>query len=212
MHDYPGKLIVFDGPDGGGKTTQCRLARTYLESNGRRVHYLREPGGTKIGEEVRRILLDPVHEDMTPEAELLLFNASRTQLIKTVIIPALERGEYPLLDRFFTATVAYQVFAGDLPVKLAMSVIEFATLNLKPDLTCIFDLPPEVGIARCMGGEALDRIEQKNLEYHIKVRQGFLQYAAENTATTVVIDATRSVEEIEAEVKLLLEQRILNST
>ncbi|MBW3011267.1 dTMP kinase [Candidatus Woesearchaeota archaeon] len=210
MHDYPGKLIVFDGPDGGGKTTQCRLALDYLKTKGRTVHYLREPGGTKIGEEVRRILLDPEHEDMTPEAELLLYQASRTQLVQTVVIPALKEGDDVLLDRFFSATFAYQIIAGNLPREQGMTVIEFATLGLKPDLTCVFDLPPEVGLARGGARGALDRIEQKDLEYHIKVREGFLEYARLNPQSTVVIDAAKIIEEIHIDIKKILEERVLS--
>ncbi|MCK4670848.1 MAG: dTMP kinase [Nanoarchaeota archaeon] len=209
MHEYPGKLIVFDGPDGGGKTTQCHRAISYLESRGRIVHYFREPGGTRLGEDVRAILLDPANVDMTLRAELLLYNASRAQLVETVIIPILKQGEIALLDRFGSATFAYQILAGNLPREEGLSVISFATQSLKPDLTAIFDLPPEVGIARCIGGEALDRIELRDLDYHRKVREGFLEYAGLNQDHTVIIDATKRIEEVQTDVQKILEERIL---
>lgn len=209
MHDYPGKLIVFDGPDGGGKTTQARSAQDRLEYAGKKMLHLREPGGTDVGEAVRTILLHPQHKDMTLRTELLLYQASRAQLVETRIIPALKNGEYVLLDRFYSATFAYQVIAGDLPKKKAMNVIDFATLGLRPDLALIFDLPPEAGLARC-GKRELDRIEQRDLGYHRRVRQGFLEYAQLNPDNTVVIDATRTVHEIQADVQKILEDRVLD--
>jgi dTMP kinase len=199
MTTSPGLFIVLDGPDGAGKTTQAAALEAHLrEAHGRETLAVREPGGTKLGEDVRRILLDPAHEAMILEAELLLYMASRAQLVKTVIAPALEGGKAVVADRYVTASLAYQGVAGGLGTEPVRSIGAFATGDLAPDLILVLDVPPETGLAR--GGEERDRIEARDLSYHEKVREGFLGLDRIYPGRVTVIDATRPPAEVTRDV------------
>lgn len=171
-------LIVFEGGEGVGKTTQ--IARLSKSMFAREIPHLlaREPGGTSLGGEIRHILLDPAREDMAPRAEALLFMASRAQLVETEIRPALARGHVVLLDRFFLSTYAYQVAGRGLPEDEVRAANRFATRGLVPDLTLLLELPEAEGIARAEGrnGE-LDRIERSSDGFHERVSAAFSRFS-----------------------------------
>jgi len=183
------KFISFEGIDGAGKTTQIELLKKKLLSLGEKVEVLREPGGTLISEKIRKILLDKNNLNLSPEAESLLFFASRNQLLKEKIIPMLDRGDFIICDRFNDSTIAYQGygFSGDVE-KLKM-ISGFATLNNSPELTFYLDVGVETSVSRREYMED-DRIEKKGIQYLNKVRQGFLSIADNNPNRIITIDAS----------------------
>jgi dTMP kinase len=171
-----GLLVVLEGPEGAGKTTQLRLLADWLGAHGRTAVTVREPGGTVVGDEIRRLLLDPA-SDIVPRSEALLFMASRAQLVEREIRPALERGAVVLVDRFFLATYAYQGVGRGLPeadLKVANSM---ATQGLKPDLTLLMMLPVEAGLARAVKRGERDRMERAELAFHERVAHAFDTFA-----------------------------------
>ena len=189
------KFIAMDGVEGCGKTTQCGLLAKTLIASGRKVTLTREPGGTIIGEKIRALLLDPGNEEMTPLVEALLFTAARAQLVAKVLVPELRVADVVICDRWVSSTFAYQGYGGPLPLKWIETLTSYATTfdlfrrPLTPDLVIILDLDPAVGFGR-KGDDALDRMEQKGLEYHQRVRQGFLEYAKWHPEFCKVVDAT----------------------
>jgi dTMP kinase len=171
------RLIVFEGGEGSGKSTQLRRLAAALQAHGIRHLCLREPGGTPLGTEVRRILLDPT-SDITPRAEALLFMASRAQLVEREIRPALARGEVVLLDRFFLSTYAYQIGGHGLPEEEVRSANRFATGGLVPDLTLLLSFPVEDGLARAASrASAHDRMEAMGSPFHRRVAAAFDTFA-----------------------------------
>ncbi|MDD5730135.1 MAG: dTMP kinase [Candidatus Omnitrophica bacterium] len=169
------KFITFEGSEGCGKSTQSRLLYEYLKQKGFKVLYLREPGGTKISEKIRQLLLDAKNESMSRECELLLYMASRAQLVHEIIKPALKEGKIVICDRFLDSTLAYQGFGLGMDLDLIKYIGEFATLGVKPDLTILMDLPVEDGLKYRHLIE--DRIEKRSLNYHTRVRKGYLALA-----------------------------------
>lgn len=174
----PGLLIVFEGSEGAGKSTQIRRLASALEGAGRPVTCVREPGGTALGEEVRRLLLDPATGvAVSPAAEALLFMASRAQLVATVVRPALARGDVVIVDRFFLSTYAYQVDGRGLDAALVRDANRLAVGGLVPDVTLLLRLPPEVGMARAAGRGGPDRMEQSGAAFHERVAAAFARFA-----------------------------------
>jgi dTMP kinase len=202
------RLIVFEGPEGAGKTTQLQLVATMLRRRGDDVATFREPGGTPVGDAIRTVLLDP-GSDVTPTAEALLFMASRAQLVEREIRPALDRGATVLLDRFFLATYAYQAIGRGLEERAIRSANQIAAAGLVPDLTLLFRLPVEVGLARAFdrnrGGH--DRMERADRAFHERVARGFdtfadptWQAAHPECGRIVAIDATGTPDDVFARV------------
>jgi dTMP kinase len=190
-----GRFIVFDGPDGSGKSTQfSRLAG--LAGRHLTVCEVREPGGTPAGEAIRHVLLDPALADMSVRCEMLLYMASRAELVAERIRPALDRGEFVLADRFVSSTLAYQGAAGGLERSDILSVGRVAIGQTWPDLTVIFDVDDRIAASRVSGER--DRIESKSAEYHRRVREGYLAQAREESETYLVIDASRDPDAVEA--------------
>ncbi|MGC9454834.1 MAG: dTMP kinase [Phycisphaerae bacterium] len=191
-----GKFIVIDGPDGAGKTTQQKLLAQWLRDAGMRVVETQDPGGTAIGDNIRRILLDGKHSEMAVATELMLYMASRAQLAEEVIRPALARGDCVLCDRWVSATIAYQgaggADAGQIQTVAAVAVGELA----KPDLTLLLDLPAETGLQRKGKDAAPDRMEAKDIEFHRRVRELFLAQAEQYPQRFAVIDASANSEEV----------------
>ncbi len=174
-----GKFITFEGPEGGGKTTQAKRLVERLQAAGQPVVYTREPGGTPTGEAIREILQhNKAGEAPCAETEVLLFAASRAQLVRHVIIPALERGDWVVCDRFADSTTAYQGYGRGFSVEQMIAINEFAIDGAQPDLTILLDLPVSDGFARLQqrGGKK-DRIESEALDFHERVRAGYLELA-----------------------------------
>ncbi|MEX0654905.1 MAG: dTMP kinase [Phycisphaeraceae bacterium] len=185
-----GRFVVFDGPDGSGKSTQFRRFASFVEQGGIAVCHVREPGGTAIGEQIRKLLLeyrDDQHGQMDVHCEMLLFMASRAQLVAERIGPARQRGELVLADRFISSTLAYQGAAGGMSLDAIRRVGEVALGEHWPDLVVVFDVDEQTAATRL--SPLLDRMEQKGADYHAKVRQGYLEQAKADPARHLVIDA-----------------------
>ncbi|MGZ4031365.1 MAG: dTMP kinase [Tumebacillaceae bacterium] len=189
-----GLFLTLEGPDGSGKSTQIRRLAERLGEHGIKYMTTREPGGTPIGDQIRTLLLDPNNGAMVAKTEALLYAASRAQHVAEVIRPALERGEVVLCDRYIDASLAYQATGLGLSPDYVRSLNEEATDGLWPNRTYLIDVQAEIGIERVAKsrGARLDRIEQRDLTYHNRVRQQFLQLAEENPARICVIDGTQS--------------------
>jgi dTMP kinase len=171
-----GMLIVFEGPEGAGKSTQLRLLADWLGERGHDVVAVREPGGTIVGDEIRRLLLDPA-SDIVPRTEALLFMASRAQLVEREIRPALATGAIVLVDRFFLSTYAYQGDGRGLPEEDLRMANRIATAGLIPDHTLLLTLPPEEGLARAGRRGERDRMERAELAFHERVSNAFSRFA-----------------------------------
>ena len=189
-----GRFLVFDGPDGSGKSTQIDRFSSWCEKHAVGIDLVREPGGTAIGEAIREILLNPVHQEMTVRAEMLLYMASRSQLVRERIRPSLDRGDLVLADRFISSTLAYQGTAGGLSADEILAVGEVATDGIEPDLVVIFDVDAETSQSRLSGEK--DRMELKGTEFHRRVRDGYLSQAARNPDGYLVIDASMNESEV----------------
>ena len=203
-------FITFEGPEGAGKSTQIRLLQEYLESLGRKVLVTREPGGTPLAENFRNIVKHYQGEEpLYPATELLLFEAARAQHTRYVIAPALAAGTIVLCDRFADSTEAYQGAGRSLDMKFLQDLNNFAMAECKPDLTLLFDLPVEVGMARARARVAHiadhnDRLEAEKMDFHERVRSSFLQIARREPERVKVLDATQSIDILAAAVKELV--------
>ncbi len=199
-----GLFVTFEGPEAGGKSTQIGLLREFLEKHGKDVLCTREPGGTMAGEAIRNLLQhDSAGENLVGAAETLLFEASRAQLVAEVIKPALEKGKVVICDRFSDSTVAYQGYGRGFGVQAVGHLNDFATGGLKPDVTFLLDIPVEEGFRRIeerntANKTVKDRLESEAIDFHKKLRQGFLEMAEHEPFRFVVIDALGTVEETAA--------------
>lgn len=191
-----GLFITVEGIDGCGKSTQAELIAHALEAAGHDVLRLREPGGVKISEQIRAILLDPANGEMGDVCELLLYEAARAQLVHQVIRPALAAGKTVICDRFYDSTTAYQAFADGLDRGMVSQANELAVDGCRPDLTLVFDLPVEDALRRRSGREAEDRLELKGLEFQERVAAGFRAVAADEPDRVKLIDAGGSIAEV----------------
>jgi len=194
VSEMPGRFVVLEGPDGGGKTTQAARLVAWLDSLGREVVACREPGGTALGDRLRGLLLDRSGVALGMRAEMLLFMASRAQLVEEVIRPALGRGAVVVGDRYLLSTVVYQGHAGGLDVDDLWRVGRAATGRLMPNLTVVVDVPPEV--ARVRIGAGRDRIEDRGEAYRARVRDGFVREAATYPAPIVVVDGSAGMDAV----------------
>ncbi len=193
-----GRFIVFDGPDGCGKTTQFRRFGAFAEEQGVEVCTVREPGGTSIGEQIREVLLDVKNEEMEVRCELLLYMASRAQLVAEVLGPARERGELILADRFVSSTLAYQGTAGGVSAEDIRAIARIALRDVQPDLYVIFDVDSETAAGRLDAEK--DRMERKGNAFHERVREGYRAQVEAEPERYVLINAWKSVEEVWREV------------
>ncbi len=199
-----GKLITFEGAEGSGKSTQMDLAFQLLQKNKMSPLFLREPGGVKISEKIREILLDRKNDNMADTCEMLLYMAARAQLVGEVIAPALKKGVIILCDRFLDSTVVYQGYGSGMDLKAISEVGRFATQGIQPDLTFLFDIDAKEGLFRIKREK--DRIEGKALAYHQRVRKGYQKLAAEQPDRIRLIPAQQSREVIQQIVKKYLEE------
>jgi dTMP kinase len=196
MSKDAGLFVVFDGGEGCGKTTQARLLAEHLRGLGRRVHVLRDPGTTRVGELIRGILLNPDHTELGMRCEMLLYMAARAQMMHETILPLLANGDVVICDRFVSSTLAYQLGGDRLTAEDIRAVAGIAISDRFPDLTIILDIP--VGKARRKPNP--DRIEQRPPEYHETVRQRFLEQARSDPGHYRVINADRGLAEVGADV------------
>jgi dTMP kinase len=202
-------FITFEGIEGSGKTTQIQLLSTHLDQAGVEHVLTREPGGTPAGNQIRRLLLDPENRDLSPLAELLLYQAARAQHLARVIVPALAEEKIVLCDRYKDATRAYQGKGRQLPEDLVEQLNRLDLLALEPDLTLLFDLDPGAALARARRRErsALteqSRFEQENMEFHQRVREAYRGLAAASPQRIRTVDAAGSIQEVHARVLAVL--------
>jgi dTMP kinase len=200
-------FVTFEGSEGSGKSTQIGQLTSYLKALGFSVLTTREPGGTNIGEQVRVCLHDVANRDMTPEAEVMLYSASRAQLVEEVIRPALEEGSIVLSDRYADSTLAYQGYGRGQDINALKNITRFATGGLKPNLTLFLDINVSAGLERrTAGGQEMNRMDLQTIAFYERVRQGYLKMVAEEPERWVIIDANRPVDEVQAEIRLVVEK------
>lgn len=200
-------FVTFEGPEGSGKTSQIIPLVNTLRQKGYKVFATREPGGTTIGDQIRQVLTRLDNKSMNPRTEILLFCASRAQLVDETITPRLEKGEIVLCDRFTDSTLAYQGYGHGLDLDFLRRLLNFATNGIKPDLTLLLDVDPEMGLRRRInsGGE-WNRLDAYELAFHQRVRQGYLKMAQEEPDRWVVVDAGQTPEKVQA----VLQKSLLN--
>ncbi len=202
-------FITLEGPDGSGKTTQIRLLYDALVAAECDVLLTREPGGTTIGDQIRVVLHDVENNDLVPEAEILLYSASRAQLVGQVIRPALAAGTIVLCDRYADSTMAYQGYGRALSLEALTAITAFATGGLKPDLTLFLDLEPEIGLTRRKAsGQEWNRMDQQTLDFYRLTRTGYHTLAAMEPERWVSIDASGSTTEVAAAVWATVQRRL----
>lgn len=201
-----GVFITFEGPEGSGKTTQIRLLTACLEADGYDVLTTREPGGTPIGDQIRAVVHNVANTEMVAEAEILLYSASRAQLVGQLIRPALTQGQVVLSDRYADSTTAYQGYGRGLDLAALTQITTFATGGLTPDLTIYLDCSVEEGLKRKQQAFELNagewnRLDQETVEFHRRVRDGYLALAAAEPDRWLIVDACRSIKEIQEEIQ-----------
>jgi dTMP kinase len=197
-----GVFVTFEGMEGCGKTTQVKRLARRLQALGVPVIVTLEPGGTRIGKNIRRVLLDSKNKALTPLSELMLYAADRAQHVQEIIKPGLRAGKWVLCDRFSDATVVYQGAARGQDGKLIRLLNKVVTEGIRPHVTFLLDCPVEMGIKRALGRDmkGQDRFEKEALSFHRKVRNGYLELARKNKERFVILDATGSRKDIEAEI------------
>lgn len=201
-HGYPGTFLTLEGPEGAGKTTQVKLLSTKLDAIGIPHLITRDPGGTPLGKQIRRVLLTPGNP-VSPMAELLLYSADRAQHVDELIIPALKAGKLVICDRYTDSTVAYQGYGRNLDLELISQLNEMSTQGLKPELTILFDLESEKGLGRLHPG-GHDRMEREAIEFHHRVRKGYLELSKKEPERWQVIDASKALSAVQDELKQII--------
>lgn len=204
-----GMFITFEGPDGSGKSSQIQLLSDYLQTLGYKTVLSREPGGTAIGDEIRACVHHVKNTGMFPEAEMLLYSASRAQLVREVIRPSLAARKIVLCDRFYDSTIAYQGYGRGLNLDALHQVTHFATGGLKPDLTLLLDIEVEQGLTRReSGGVEMNRLDLETTAFHRRVRQGYHQLVKTEPERWVVVDGSRPLAVIQAELREIVKKRL----
>jgi dTMP kinase len=210
------RFITFEGGDGSGKTTQLKALESYLTASGKSCLSTREPGGTLLGELIRQVLLEVGKQPIASPTELFLYLADRAQHVQEVILPAIDGGKIVLCDRYTDSTLAYQGYGRGIDLGLLRQLNEFANRGVKPDLTLLLDCPVELGLSRtaqrqASGGSARgreDRFERETVEFHEKVRAGFLAMARVEPERFRIIDASVSVEQVSREIQNVIDREM----
>jgi len=202
-----GLFITFEGIEGCGKSTQARMLREFFKKQGKPVFLTREPGGPKIAEEIRKMLLSVDNKEMLPETEVLLYMASRSQHTGEWIIPELEKGKIVISDRYYDSTFAYQGAARKIDGKLIDTIRRYATFGLVPDITFLVDLPEEIGLSRILAKDA-DRLEQESMEFHKRVREGFIDLAKKEPDRFKVLDGKKGIKEIHNDIISIIDKEL----
>ena len=198
-------FITLEGPDGSGKTGQIPLLADFLEKKGYSVFCGREPGFTSIGEQIRDVIMDHKNKLMHPRTETLLFCAARSQMVEEVIKPKLAQGQIVLLDRYTDSTLAYQGYGHQNDIELIQKLLDFATGGLYPELTFLLDVDPEVGLRRRQqGGGEWNRMDAYDLEYHERVRNGYLEMVKKDPKRWRIVNASQSVDVVQSNLQELL--------
>lgn len=201
-------FVTLEGPEGGGKSTQARRLADHLGNQGHNVLFTREPGGTEIGDQIRRVIMSLENKRMSPEAEFLLFSASRAQVVRELIRPHLDHGGVVICDRFYDSSLAYQGFGHELDLELLQTITGFATDQLIPDLTLLLDLTSELGLERRKQDGRWNRLDDYDLAFHARVRAGYLQLADAEPERWVRIDAAQTEDEIQSRIQTTVDLRM----
>jgi dTMP kinase len=209
------RFVTFEGGDGTGKSTQIRALENYLVQRGYCCVVTREPGGTALGKLIRKVLLEVGGHEIASSTELFMYLADRAQHVNEVILPAIKAGKIVLCDRFTDSTMAYQGFGRGIELRLLRQVNDLADQGVRPDLTFLFDCPARVGLARTArrqnetGSRQEDRFEREKIEFHDKVRNGFLEMARVEPQRFRIVDTTRPIEEVTLAMKKIIDQELL---
>ncbi|MDF2662364.1 MAG: dTMP kinase [Paenibacillus sp.] len=205
-----GLFITIEGGEGAGKTSMIGRIQALLSQKGRTVVTTREPGGIRIAERIREVLLNPMHTEMDERTEALLYAAARRQHLVEKVTPALERGDIVLCDRFIDSSLAYQGYARGLGIEEVYTINKFAIGGLMPDVTFFLDLAPEVGLARIRSndGREVNRLDLEKLDFHRRVREGYLELTRRFPERIVKVDADRTQDEVFADIKAVLERHL----
>ena len=199
--DKPGLFITLEGPEGSGKTSHIPPLRDFLVEAGYQVYCTREPGGTLIGDQIREVLLANKNTEMHPRAEILLFQASRTQLVNQVITPQLKDGKIVLCDRYADSTLAYQGYGHQIDIVQLRAIVNFATGGVKPDLTLLLNVNVETGLERRRLDGDVNRMDDFALEFHQRVRNGYFELVKEEPDRWSVINANQPFDQVQADLR-----------
>jgi len=202
-----GVLISFEGGEGSGKSVQVKRLLKYLQKRGREVIVIREPGGTKISEQIRKVILDNKNIEMAFETEALLFQAARAQVCEEIVLPSLKSGKIIIADRFRDSSVVYQGIVRGLGVKYIELLNEVSTKKTKPKITFLLDVPVKIGLTRRNNTDKNDRLDSENLKFHYQIRQTYLKWAKQNKRRFIIIDATQTPVAIHQEILVVLKER-----
>lgn len=205
-------FITFEGPEGSGKSSQLPALAEFLEARGFQVVRTREPGGTKIGDQIREVLVRMENTELHPRTEILLFLAARAQLVEELIIPSLEEGKVVLCDRYGDSTLAYQGYGHGLEMDRLRSMLQFATAGLKPDLTILLDVDVLKGLKRKKAKDEWNRLDAFELSFHERVREGYHELAAQEPDRWRIVDASESAECVQNEIRKLVLQTLENKS
>lgn len=201
-------FISFEGPEGSGKTSHIPILKEYLECAGYSVTSTREPGGTSIGDQIREVLLSNKNTEMHPRTEILLFQASRTQLVEQVIMPGLARGEILLCDRYADSTIAYQGYGHQVDLNQLYTILEFATGGLKPDLSILLDIEVEAGLRRRQKDGDVNRLDAFVLGFHQRVRAGYHEIVKNEPERWAVVDANQPFEDVQRDLRKVITEKL----
>lgn len=207
-----GKFIVFEGGEGSGKTTMIQMISSWMQENNIEHIITREPGGIKISEQIRSVILDVNNKEMDSRTEALLYAAARRQHLVEKVIPAIKQGKIVLCDRFIDSSLAYQGYARNIGMDKIYDINKFAIGDHMPDLSIIFDIAPEVGLSRIKADESreVNRLDKEKLEFHNKVREGYKKILQDSNRNIVKINAEKAINDVFLEVKQIVKELIYN--